>query len=60
MKAIPYPLRAARIALELNPFGFWLPRFYWKRDLTETAKENGATIWWARFAWFQISFSRWV
>ena len=57
---IPYPLRATRVSFELNPFGFWIvPRFQWRRDLTEQAKADGATIWWARWAWFQISFSRW-
>jgi hypothetical protein len=58
---IPYPLRAARLSLSIAPFGFWLvPRFHWKRSLTERAKADGTTIWWARWAWFQISFSRWV
>jgi hypothetical protein len=57
---IPYPLRATRIALELNPFGFWLvPAFSWRHDLTEIAKADGACIWWLRWAWFQISYSRW-
>jgi hypothetical protein len=57
---IPYPLRATRLSLELNPFGFWfVPRF--KRFiLTETSKENGETIWYARWAWFQISYGRWL
>lgn len=60
-RIVPYPLRAMRIALELKPFGFWLiPRFYWKRDLTERAKADGAAIWWARWGWFQISYSRWL
>ncbi len=58
---LPYPLRAARIRLELKPFGFWfVPRFTWHRTLTEHAKQQGATIWYARWAWFQISFGRWV
>lgn len=58
---IPYPLRAARPSLSLNPFGFWfVPRFHWHRDMTEAAKRDGNTIWWARWTWFQISFSRWV
>jgi hypothetical protein len=58
---IPYPLRAVRISLSLNPFGFWLkPRFVHKKNLTACAKANGETIWWARWAWFQISYSRWV
>lgn len=55
-----YPLRATKISLDLNPFGFWWPSFTYKRGLTEIAKEQGALIWWARFAWFQISFGRWV
>lgn len=61
LKRIPYPLRATKISLELNPFGFWaVPRFHWKRRLTEAAKADGATIWWVRWLWFQISFGRWV
>jgi hypothetical protein len=52
---IPYPLRAARISIDVNPFGFW-----WKQRLTEAARANGDTIWWMRWAWFQISYSRWV
>lgn len=57
---LPYPLRATRIALELNPFGFWLlPRARFRRDLTESAKADGEPIWWVRWAWFQISFGRW-
>jgi len=58
---IPYPLRATRLDLSLNPFGFWLlPRFRNRTDLTELAKEQGETIWYARWLWFQISFGRWV
>lgn len=61
MKRIPYPLRAARVSFALMPFGFWLkPQFVYRRSLTERAKADGETIWWARWAWFQISFSRWV
>lgn len=58
---VPYPLRATRISLEINPFGFWLkPRFHWRRSLTEAAKADGNSIWWARWLWFQVSFGRWV
>jgi len=58
---IPYPMRATRISIEIAPFGFWLwPQFHYRRDLTEQAKAEGANIWWARWAWFQISFGRWV
>ncbi len=62
-RLIPYPLGAARIniSLKLNIFNPWLiPDFTWKRDLTEQAKANGETIWWARWLYFQISYSRWV
>jgi hypothetical protein len=61
MKIIPYPLRAARFSISVAPFGFWLkPRFHHKRDLTEAARADGVTIWWARWAWFQIEYSRWL
>lgn len=57
---IPYPLRAARLTVEVQPFGFWLvPSFERKRNLTERAKADGETIWWARWMWFQISYGRW-
>lgn len=60
-KIIPYPLRAACISIQIQPFGFWLkPRFVHRKELTEFARENGETIWWARWAWFQISYSRWL
>lgn len=61
MKLLPYPLSATRISIDFMPFGFWLkPSFIWRRDLTEQAKENGEPIWWARWAWFQIIYQRWV
>jgi hypothetical protein len=58
---IPYPLRAAKISVDINPFGFWWkPNFYHQKKLSERAKAGGVTIWWARWAWIQISYSRWV
>lgn len=58
---IPYPLRAARLSLDVNLFGFWWkPQFVHRDRLTESARANGETIWWMRWAWFQISYSRWV
>lgn len=57
-RRIPYPLRAASISILFAPFGFWWPSFTHRKSLTEAARENGETIWWARFAWFQISYSR--
>lgn len=59
-RLIPYPLRATCISLKLNPFGFWVKPEFTKENLTEQQKKDGQTIWWARWAWFQISFSRWV
>ena len=61
MKLLPYPLRATRISIDIMPFGIWLkPSFVWRESLTERAKADGETIWWARWLWFQISYSRWV
>lgn len=58
---LPYPMRAAKISLDLNPFHFWWkPSFMHRKSLTEAARANGETIWWGRWAWFQISYSRWV
>lgn len=57
-RRIPYPLRAASIKLTFAPFGFWRPSFTHRKTLPEAARANGETIWWARFAWFQISYSR--
>ena len=56
-RLIPYPLSAARISLSIAPFTFWWPSFT-RRHLTETAKEGGETLWWVRFACFEISYSR--
>lgn len=56
-RRIPYPLRAASISLTFVPFTFWWPSFV-QPYLTEAARANGETIWWVRFAWFQISYSR--
>lgn len=57
----PYPLRAARLSLDVQPFGFWLkPSWFYRKDMTEFAREQGETIWWARWAWFEISYSRWL
>lgn len=61
MLKIPYPLRAAKLSISFMPFGFWLmPTFTNRSDLSELAKQQGEVIWWARWAWFQVSFSRWV
>lgn len=61
MKILPYPLRAAKISIDIQPFGFWLrPSFVHRKTLTEQARESGETIWFVRWAFFQISYSRWV
>lgn len=60
-RLISYPLRATKFALEFKPFGiWWRPQFTYRRGLSEMAKANGETIWWARWLWFQLSFGRWV
>lgn len=58
---LPYPLRSMRLSLEVRPFGFWLkPSWVHKRSLSEAARQDGKPIWWARWAWFQVSCGRWV
>jgi len=58
---IPYPLRATKFSLDFNPFGFWwCPDFHYRKNLTEFAKVEGEKVWWFRWLWFQISYSRWV
>lgn len=61
-KLIPYPLRAMRlsISLKLNIFDPWLVPDFYKMNLTEQELANGETLWWARWLYFQISYSRWV
>jgi hypothetical protein len=60
-KLIPYPLRAAKISIDIKPFGFWWkPRFVHKKQMPEMMREQGEIIWWARWAWFQIAYSRWL
>lgn len=60
-KIIPYPLRSAKISIDIMPFGFWWkPTFYRREEMSEKRKRNGDALWWARWAWFQISYSRWV
>lgn len=57
---IPYPLRSTCLNLSINPFGFWWkPVFFHAKDLNEAAREDGETIWYVRFAWFQLSYNRW-
>lgn len=60
-RVIPYPLSAARLSLDFAPFVFWAkPQWRHRKHLTETAKRDGERIWWARWLWFQVSYSRWV
>lgn len=60
-RLIPYPLCAAKISISIAPFGFWWrPRFVHHNKMPESRRENGETIWFARWAWFQISYGRWL
>lgn len=57
---IPYPLRAAKIGLDVNLFGFWWKPSFFKFDRSERQKAEGDIQWYARWLWFQISYSRWL
>lgn len=58
---VPYPLRATKISIDFNPFGFWLaPDWHHRKDMPEIRKAQGDPIWWFRWLWFQVSYSRWV
>lgn len=59
-RRIPYPLRAVSLSLTIVPFTFWKPSFTHRDWLNEASRANGDTIWWVRFAWFQISYRRMV
>lgn len=56
---VPYPARAARLSISLTVFPWWKPAYH-KRHLTEQEKEDGEVIWWARWMWVQVSYSRWA
>lgn len=59
MHRIPYPLRAASIVVRLIPFGNWLQvHWHYRKHLTETAREQGETIWWLRIGPVQFSYNR--
>lgn len=57
-RRVPYPLRSASVSLTFVPFTFWRPSFTHRKSLTEEARSNGEAIWWVRFGWVQISYSR--
>lgn len=60
-RIVPYPLRAAKISVDLLPFGIWVkPQICRKTSLSEQGKAAGEKVWWVRWLWFQVSYSRWV
>lgn len=59
-RRVPYPLRAAKVSIDFTLFPWWKPEFHYKKELTEEAKRNGSTIWYVRWLWVQVSFSRWL
>lgn len=59
-RIIPYPLSSASLSIRIAPFTFWRPSFTHRKWLTEAARADGETIWWARFACIQISYARMV
>ncbi len=49
----------ACISFDIAPFRFRIaPQFVHRHDLTEAAREEGATIWWLRWGFFQINYRR--
>jgi len=58
-RKVPYPFRAMRIQLEFTLFPWWKPRFIYF-NLSEGARANGDTQWYAHWLWVQISYSRWL
>lgn len=60
-KRLPYPWNSVKISVDFNPFNiWWIPKYYYKKNLTELAKAEGASIVWVRWLIVQISISRWV
>jgi len=61
-KFIPYPWCAARFMVAFHPFSiFGGTLFDWQnrsKFLTESAKRDGATIWWLRLGPITISYGR--
>lgn len=60
MPTVPYPARSMSIHLTINPTGCWWKPSFTRRHLTEQAKAEGETVWWARWLFFQISYSRFL
>lgn len=61
MPTVPYPARAAKLTVDINPFGcWWIPSFVHRRTLSERARAEGETIWFARWLILQISYSRFL
>lgn len=57
---LPYPLRAAKLSIDLNPFGFWWKPSFHNFKRNEYAKAEGCCQWYVRWLWFQITFARWL
>ena len=60
-KYFPYPLRATKFSLDLCIFSpWWKPEWYLFKNITEFEKVNGSTIWFFRWLFFQLRYSRWI
>lgn len=58
---VPYPLRAARIAIEISPFAWSLkPEIHVLKCASEYEKSEGVVIWSVRYLFFGLSYRRWV
>jgi len=58
-RRVPYPLRAARITVSFILFPWIKPSFNYNKEMPEQARRGGDTIWYARWLWVQIAYSRW-
>lgn len=62
MKFIKYPLSAMMLSLAFHPFsvfgGTWFDYVNRNESLSESAKADGATIWWIRFGPFTLRYGR--
>jgi len=58
-RRIPYPLRAAKISIAFTLWP-WIKPSFRKSHISESSRVDGDVIWYFRWMWVQISYSRWV
>lgn len=55
-----YPLSSAKPSISFTLVPWLKPIFYHNKELSEEAKQQGVVIWYARWLFVQISYSRWA